>query len=100
MFAAEGAIGTKQAARQWINKLRQHMNDQGFKRSAEDLSVFARVATEEYSIIVIYVDDLAIFCKTKGHIASIKNSLKEEFSINDLGDLKYWLPRDPDSSQV
>ena len=72
-------------------KLSQHLNDQGFKSNAADPCVFLRVAREEYSIIVIYVDDLMIFCKTKGHIASIKNSLKKEFSIKDLGDLKYCL---------
>uniref|UniRef100_A0AAV1U138 Reverse transcriptase Ty1/copia-type domain-containing protein n=1 Tax=Peronospora matthiolae TaxID=2874970 RepID=A0AAV1U138_9STRA len=32
-----------------------------------------------------------LFCKTKGNIASIKNSLMEDFSIKDLGDLKYCL---------
>uniref|UniRef100_A0AAV1U5H8 Integrase catalytic domain-containing protein n=1 Tax=Peronospora matthiolae TaxID=2874970 RepID=A0AAV1U5H8_9STRA len=83
--------GTKQAARQWNNKLSQHLVDQGFKSSAADPCVVVRVAKEEYSIIVIYVDDLMLFCKTKGHIASIKNSLMEEISIKDLGDLKYCL---------
>uniref|UniRef100_A0AAV1VKM4 Integrase catalytic domain-containing protein n=1 Tax=Peronospora matthiolae TaxID=2874970 RepID=A0AAV1VKM4_9STRA len=83
--------GTKQAARQWNNKLSQHLVDQGFKSSTADPCVFVRVTREEYSIIVIYVDDLMIFCKTKEHIASIKNSLMEDFSIKDLGDLKYCL---------
>uniref|UniRef100_A0AAV1TIP8 Polyprotein n=1 Tax=Peronospora matthiolae TaxID=2874970 RepID=A0AAV1TIP8_9STRA len=83
--------GTKQAARQWNNKLSQHLADQGFKSSAADPCVFVRVTREEYSIIVIYLDDLMIFCKTKEHIASIKNSLMEDFSIKDLGDLKYCL---------
>uniref|UniRef100_A0AAV1U0A0 Reverse transcriptase Ty1/copia-type domain-containing protein n=1 Tax=Peronospora matthiolae TaxID=2874970 RepID=A0AAV1U0A0_9STRA len=83
--------GTKQAARQWNNKLSQHLDDQGFKSSAADPCVFVRVTREEYSIIVIYVGDLMIFCKTKEHIASIKSSLMKVFSIKDLGDLKYCL---------
>ena len=49
--------------------------------------MFVRVAGEEYSVIVIYVDDLMLFCKTKEHIEGIKNVLKEEFSIKDLGNL-------------
>ena len=53
--------------------------------------MFIRVSREEYSIIVIYVDDLMIFCKTKEHITSIKSLLKEAFSIKDIGDLKYCL---------
>ena len=63
----------------------QHLDDQGFKSSAADPCVFVRVARDEYSIIVIYVDDLMmIFCKTKGHIEGIKNSSKKEFSIKYL----------------
>uniref|UniRef100_A0AAV1U342 Polyprotein n=1 Tax=Peronospora matthiolae TaxID=2874970 RepID=A0AAV1U342_9STRA len=60
--------GTKQAARQWNNKLSQHLDNQGFKSSTADPCVY-----------------------TKEHIASIKNSLMEDFSIKDLGDLKYCL---------
>ena len=83
--------GTKQAVRQWNNKLNCHLEDQRFKSSTADPCVFVRVAGEEYSVIVIYVDDLMLFCKTKEHIEGIKNTLKEEFSIKDLGDLKYCL---------
>ena len=83
--------GTKQVAWQRNNKLSQHSDDQGINSSATDPCVFIRVAKEEYIIIVIYVDDLMMFCKMKGHTASIKNSLKEELSIEDLGDLKYCL---------
>uniref|UniRef100_A0AAV1U586 Reverse transcriptase Ty1/copia-type domain-containing protein n=1 Tax=Peronospora matthiolae TaxID=2874970 RepID=A0AAV1U586_9STRA len=39
--------GTKQAARQWSNKLSQHLDDQGFKSSAADPCVFVRVTREE-----------------------------------------------------
>ena len=45
----------------------------------------------EYSIIVIYVDDVMMFCKTKAHIVDIKIGLKRDFSIKELGDLKYCL---------
>ena len=45
----------------------------------------------EYSIIVIYVEDLMMFCKTKASIVDIKIGLKRDFSIKELGDLKYCL---------
>ena len=79
--------GTKQAARQWNNKLNRHLEDQGFKSSTADPSVFVRIAGEEYSIIVIYVDYLMLICKTREHIEGTKNALKYEFIIKDLGDL-------------
>ena len=83
--------GTKQAARQWNSKLNHHLENQGFRSTAADPCVFFRVSTDEYSIIVIYVDDLMIFCKTKEQVVDIKNAIKEEFSIKDLGDLTYCL---------
>ena len=53
--------------------------------------MFIRVSSGEYSIIVIYVDDLMLFGKSKEHIAEMKSALKQEFSIKELGDLKYCL---------
>ena len=81
--------GTNQAARQWNNKLNQHLEDQGFRSTSADPCVFIRVSSGEYSIIVIYVDDLMLFGKTKEHIKDIKSALKLEFSIKELGDLEY-----------
>ena len=83
--------GTKQAARQWNSKLNQHLKTQGFEKNAADPCVMIRVSSTEYSIIVIYVDDLMMFCKTKEQIEDIKIGLKQEFSIKELGDLKYCL---------
>ena len=37
--------GTKQAARQWNNKLNQHLEDQGFESSAADPCVDVRKST-------------------------------------------------------
>ena len=45
----------------------------------------------EYSTIFIYVDDLMMFCKTKEQVEDIKIGLNREFSIKDLGELKYCL---------
>ena len=53
--------GTKQAARQWNTKLNEHFEAQGFKKTAADPCVFIQVSSMEYSIIVIYVDDLMMF---------------------------------------
>ena len=77
--------GTKQAARQWNNNLNQHLENQGFISASADPCVFIRVSSGEYSIIVIYVDDLMLFGKTEEHIKDIKSALKHEFSIEELG---------------
>ncbi|GMF41846.1 unnamed protein product [Phytophthora lilii] len=83
--------GTKQAARQWNNKLNLHLEDQGFERSVADPCVYVRVSSTEYSIVVIYVDDLMLFSKCKDQIDGIKQALKTALSIKELGELKYCL---------
>lgn len=83
---------TKQAARQWNNKLNRHLKKQGFNTTtAEDLCVYIRESSDEYSIIVIYLYDLMLFCNTKEDIKMIKSALKSEYSIKELGDLKFCL---------
>ncbi|CAI5712611.1 unnamed protein product [Peronospora destructor] len=57
--------GTKQAAREWNNRLNAHVEGQGFTRSAADPCV--------------------------QHIDVIKRDRKTKFSIKELGELKYCL---------
>ena len=83
--------GTKKVARQWNTKLNDHLETQGFKKTAADLCVMIRVSSTEYSIIVIYVDDLMMFSKMKEKIEYIKIGLKIEFSIKELRNLRYCL---------
>lgn len=60
--------GTTQAARQWHTKLKEHLEIQEFKKTDADPRVLIRVSSIEYGIIVIYVDDLMMLCKTKSNI--------------------------------
>uniref|UniRef100_H3H6A2 Reverse transcriptase Ty1/copia-type domain-containing protein n=1 Tax=Phytophthora ramorum TaxID=164328 RepID=H3H6A2_PHYRM len=83
--------GTKQAARQWNSKLNKHLEGQGFHRSAADPCVYVRRSDSKFSIIIVYVDDIMIFSRTKAEIGEIKKALKREFSIKELGELKYCL---------
>ena len=41
--------------------------------------------------MIIQVDELMLFARTQEHIDDIKRALKTEFSIKDLGELKYCL---------
>ena len=45
----------------------------------------------EYSLVIIHVDDLMIFARTQEDIDKIKQALKTEFSIKEIGKLKYCL---------
>ena len=83
--------GTKQAAREWNNRLNAHLVGQGFMRTAADLCVYVRHSNVEYSFVIVHVDDLMIFARTQDDINTIKRGLMTEFSIKELGELKYCL---------
>ena len=83
--------GTKQAAREWNHRLNAHLEGQGFTRTAADLCVYVRRSDAEFSLVIIHVDDCMLFAQTQEHIDEIKRLLKTEFSIKELGELKYCL---------
>ena len=43
------------------------------------------------TIIIIYVDDVMIFCRTQEQIKDINTGLKSEYSIKNFGELKHCL---------
>ena len=83
--------GTKQAAREWNNRLNAHLEGQGFKRAAADLCVYVRRSEIEMSLVIIHVDDMMLFARSQKQIDDIKHELKNEFSIKELGELKFCL---------
>uniref|UniRef100_A0AAV1V3K5 Integrase catalytic domain-containing protein n=1 Tax=Peronospora matthiolae TaxID=2874970 RepID=A0AAV1V3K5_9STRA len=83
--------GTKQAAREWNHRLNAHLESQGFTRTSADLCVYVRQSDTQFSLVIIHVDDLMLFARTQEHIDDIKRALKTEFSIKELGELKYCL---------
>uniref|UniRef100_A0AAV1U4S9 Reverse transcriptase Ty1/copia-type domain-containing protein n=1 Tax=Peronospora matthiolae TaxID=2874970 RepID=A0AAV1U4S9_9STRA len=83
--------GTKQAARECNHRLNAHLESQGFTRTSADLCVYVRQSDTQFSLVIIHVDDLMLFARTQEHIDDIKRALKIEFSIKELGELKYCL---------
>jgi len=83
--------GTKQAARQWNQRIHDHMIKFGFKQTEADQCVYLRNSGKEKIIIVIYVDDLIVMASSKKSIEEVSKQLKSEFDIKELGELKYCL---------
>ncbi|GKG05483.1 retrovirus-related pol polyprotein from transposon TNT 1-94 [Tanacetum coccineum] len=64
------------------------MLSNGFKRSSYDSCVcYMSYASSEY-ILLLYVDDMLIACKSKAEIGSTKSFLKKEFYMKELGEAK------------
>lgn len=83
--------GLRQASRQSNRALSKFLPGLGFGRSKEDYSVFIRELDGEFSVILVYVDDMVLTGTSQEQINSIKQALDKAFTIKDLGDLKYFI---------
>ena len=73
--------GTKQAAANWYEMLKEGLNKEGFKTSKIDPCLFLRHDV----IIVTYVDDCLIFSKNQKIIEDLIKSLKQTSKLTDEG---------------
>jgi hypothetical protein len=83
--------GLKQSSRAWHAKLSFALEDLGFTRSSADSSLFIQLGSSHKLVVLIYVDDLIIAGSNNDSITQLKRELQQQFSIKDLGSLKYFL---------
>jgi Reverse transcriptase (RNA-dependent DNA polymerase)/Integrase core domain/gag-polypeptide of LTR copia-type/GAG-pre-integrase domain len=83
--------GLKQSPRAWYGRLSNALTKFGYKRSAADSSLFTAVTERGIVVILIYVDDLVITGSDQIGINALKEHLRLEFDIKDLGKLRYFL---------
>jgi hypothetical protein len=64
----------------------------GFEQAKTDPCLFIKQSGEDKgSFILLYVDDMIILALTQGDVQIIKDLIKSEFSIKDLGEAKHVL---------
>ncbi|KAJ9542625.1 hypothetical protein OSB04_029131 [Centaurea solstitialis] len=83
--------GLKQASRNWYHKFTTFLLSLGFKQSKADHSLFIYETKSITMATLIYVDDVIITGNCLDKIQEIKKQLDKEFSVKDLGPLKYFL---------
>jgi len=83
--------GTKQAARQWNQRIHSHMVKFKFIQTQADHCVYIQKQEHQVIIIILYVDDLIVMATNKKLIDQVRDQLKSEFDIKELGELKYCL---------
>jgi hypothetical protein len=81
--------GLKQAPRQWYFKLRAFLEENRWRVSNFDPSVF--IKDDENLIMEVYVDDINIFGQQEDHIIAMKRQLASRFNMTDLGLCAYYL---------
>jgi hypothetical protein len=85
----KGLYGLKQGARAWNQKIRRYLKSIGFEQTHSDHCVYINKDTDV--ILALWVDDLIIFSKNTSAIEEVKDQLRKEFEMKDLGELKYFL---------
>jgi len=83
--------GLKQASCQWFARLSSFLISAGFSQSQSDHSLFTKVKSDTFTVLLVYVDDVILAGNSLNEIDKIKASLHEAFRIKDLGSLKYFL---------
>lgn len=82
--------GLKQAPRQWHEKLKGVLRKLGYVPAHGDPSLFVKTDAQG-DWILVYVDDMLLLSKTEAALDRLRDQLKEEFPIKDLGDVGQYL---------
>lgn len=83
--------GLKQALRNWYQKFTTSIQSYGFKQSKVDHSLFLFKEGGVFVATLIYVDDVILVGDNLDKIHATKQFLDDQFSIKDLGPLKFFL---------
>lgn len=83
--------GLKQASRLWNQTVHKIVVQLGYTQSKYEPCVYFKVKMKKMTIITLYVDDFFIFSNDNEEKLKLKNRLKQEFKIKDLGELSYAL---------
>ena len=77
--------GLRQAGREWYSKLNKYLTSINFIKSEINPCVYVDKLDGNDTIIIIYVDDLLIASADFEKLKAVKDLLKKQFKMNDLG---------------
>lgn len=83
--------GLRLAPRAWYARLSKFLEKLGFEKCPYEQAVYTKREGNESLIIGIYVDDLLVTGTSTTNINRLKDQMKSEFDMSDLGKLTYYL---------
>ena len=81
--------GLRQSGYEWNKHLTRTLLSNGFTQGKADPCLFTK--GEEKAIILVFVDDLAIFTRDEKSANEIVKMLKRNYKLRDLGEIKNYL---------
>ena len=82
--------GLKQSSRNWNKAFRESVEKVSFTQTSADPCVFIR-KKDTFTIIALHVDDLMILAENILEMQRLKDSLKVQFTMKDMGELHYYV---------
>ncbi|CAL8996419.1 unnamed protein product [Prunus brigantina] len=83
--------GLKQSPRAWFGRFTKSMKFFGYTQSNADHTLFLKRDGKKLTALIVYVDDIVVTGNDTGEQLKLQKYLSQEFEMNDLGDLKYFL---------
>ncbi|GJU83203.1 ribonuclease H-like domain-containing protein [Tanacetum coccineum] len=83
--------GLKKAPKAWFQRFASYITRVGFHHSRCDSSLFIYRQGTYTAYLLLYVDDIVLTASSETLLQQVISSLHQEFSITDLGSLKYLL---------
>ncbi|CAM8993751.1 unnamed protein product [Rhodiola kirilowii] len=83
--------GLKQASRSWNFRFDEKIKEFGFIRCEEDPCVYKKFSGSKVAFLVLYVDDILLIGNDIPMLESVKEWVKQCFSMKDLGKAEYIL---------
>lgn len=81
----------KQALWQWFYKFSNTLLTIDFHQSSTDYTIFTKMQNNSFLILCVDVDDIILTCNNLMTISEFKLLLDQQFKLNHLGTLKYFL---------
>jgi hypothetical protein len=83
--------GLRQAPRAWHLKLKDVLEELGYKASDADPGLYVQINKEHNVYVLVYVDDILVIAKDQTTANKVKTALMSVFDTRDLGDATYFL---------
>ena len=83
--------GLKQSGRSWNNELDRSLKELNLIQSKTDRCLYTNINGDNRTLVLVYVDDLAIASNDDEFVNNIKSGLMKKFVLKDLQDLNYFL---------